>query len=88
MPSALWRGRSATAVMGDGTPSTIRWDAELTQELQDRPLQYEAYRQQVQAAAVRANDVTTRALDKWLHVIGHAAGRPRNRQDLWIGDSR
>jgi hypothetical protein len=45
---------------------SIRWNAALTQELQDRPLRYDDYRQRVQGAVGRANTATTAVLNRWL----------------------
>lgn len=45
---------------------SIRWNAALTQELQDRPLRYDDYRQRVQGAVGRANTATTAVLKRWL----------------------
>jgi hypothetical protein len=45
---------------------SIRWNAALTQELQDRPLRYDDYRQRVQGAVGRANAATTAVLNRWL----------------------
>jgi hypothetical protein len=49
-----------------GHTVSIRWIAALTQELQDRPLRYEDYRQRVQGAVGRANHTTTAVLKRWL----------------------
>jgi hypothetical protein len=55
---------------------SIRWNAALTQELQDRPLRYDDYRQQVQGAVGRANTATTAVLNRWLRKA--AAPAPQN----------
>lgn len=44
----------------------IRWDAQLTAAMKQRPIRYEEYRQQVQASAVRASASTQQVLDAWL----------------------
>lgn len=45
---------------------SIRWNAALTKELQDRPLRYDDYRQRVQGSVGRANPTTTAVLKRWL----------------------
>lgn len=44
----------------------VKWDPTLTRQLQDRPIYYEDYRQQVQSAAQRANSNTVTVLERWL----------------------
>ena len=44
----------------------IRWNASLTKRLQQSPISYDDYRQQVQAAAVRAKPATLAVLESWL----------------------
>ncbi len=48
---------------------SIRWNAALTRELQQRPIRYEDYRQSVPGAAARANATTTSVLEQWLQGV-------------------